>query len=130
MQGRTDLGPYIGGEINPAAGPDLARIIAPYVAALEEFHQGRVGRTILVRLPAGADVYAHQDSGIYMAAVRRSHVVVTTNEGVIFTTGDEAKQMKVGECWEVNNGKLHSIVNNGTTHRDHLMIDILPDKLF
>ena len=31
--------------------------------------------------------------------------------------------MKVGELWEINNSKYHSVVNDGDTDRIHMIID-------
>ena len=36
--------------------------------------------------------------------------------------------MQEGQCWEINNAKNHSVENNGTTDRIHLLIDIMPNE--
>jgi hypothetical protein len=38
--------------------------------------------------------------------------------------------MKLGECWEVNNAKIHGCYNLGKTDRVHLMVDIINNSLF
>ena len=36
--------------------------------------------------------------------------------------------MATGECWEINNTRLHSVENNSDIDRVHLLIDIMPNK--
>jgi hypothetical protein len=108
----------------------LKALVDPIAQELATFHEGRIARVLIVRLPAGADIYDHIDGGEYLLSVRRNHIALKTNPDVLFTIAGEAKNMKVGECWEINNGKSHGLVNNGTTDRDHLIIDILPEELF
>jgi aspartyl/asparaginyl beta-hydroxylase (cupin superfamily) len=36
--------------------------------------------------------------------------------------------MKEGECWEINNNKIHRVANNSEMDRIHLTIDIIPNQ--
>ena len=35
--------------------------------------------------------------------------------------------MLEGECWEINNTRLHAVENNSKIDRIHLLIDIMPN---
>jgi hypothetical protein len=37
--------------------------------------------------------------------------------------------LKVGECWEINNQQMHSVINDSDEHRIHLIIDIVPNEI-
>lgn len=103
-------------------------LVSPIVKSLESIHDGKVGKCVFIKMPAHKSVGEHTDKRDYLGAVRRHHIAITTNESVLFFVNKEAKNMKVGECWEINNNLLHSVENNGDTERIHLMVDILPNK--
>lgn len=106
----------------------LTELVSPIVKSLESIHDGKVGKCVFIKMPAHKSVGQHRDSLDYLGAVRRHHIAIVTNENVIFFVNNESKNMKVGECWEINNNLLHSVENNGDSDRIHLMIDILPNK--
>jgi quercetin dioxygenase-like cupin family protein len=61
-----------------------------------------------------------------MNSVHRYHIPIITNENVEFDIAGEKNKMLPGECWEIHNGKLHSVSNSGSSDRVHLIIDIFP----
>ena len=105
----------------------LWKLIEPIVKDLEQKVMGKMGKVILVKLPAGKKVGKHNDHGDYLDVVRRFHIPIFTNDNVVFTINNEFKNMKVGECWEINNSKVHDVSNNGNTDRVHLLFDIMPN---
>jgi aspartyl/asparaginyl beta-hydroxylase (cupin superfamily) len=44
----------------------------------------------------------------------------------VFGVGDEEINMAVGDCWEINNSKIHYVNNYSEVDRIHLLVDILP----
>jgi hypothetical protein len=36
--------------------------------------------------------------------------------------------MGTGECWEINNSRIHYVNNGSKIDRVHLLIDIMPNK--
>lgn len=106
--------------------PDLWELIRPIVEELESSVNGKMGKVVLINLPENKNVSEHKDKGDYLDIIRRFHIPIFTNENVLFTINDETKIMKSGECWEINNSKLHSVKNEGSKNRVHLMIDIMP----
>ncbi|MEL6865420.1 MAG: aspartyl/asparaginyl beta-hydroxylase domain-containing protein, partial [Bacteroidota bacterium] len=53
----------------------------------------------------------------------RIHIPITTNDQVSFVLGGEQLRMLPGECWYTNVNFTHSVANNGSTDRVHLVID-------
>lgn len=106
----------------------MIELVSPIVKSLELIHDGKVGKCVFIKMPAYKSVGEHVDRMDYLGAVRRHHIPIVTNKDVIFFVNKESKNMKVGECWEINNSFLHSVENNGATDRIHLMVDILPNK--
>ena len=60
----------------------------------------------------------------------RLTVPIDNNEGVAFYLNDTVVPMKVGECWYLRLTNPHRVINNGTTDRINLTIDMIPnDKI-
>jgi hypothetical protein len=96
------------------------------VKDLELMCQGVSGRVLLINLSANKDVSEHTDKGDYLSTVRRFHIPIITNDLVSYTVNGERINMKQGECWEINNLKSHSVLNDSSIDRVHLLIDIFP----
>jgi hypothetical protein len=107
---------------------EIWKLVRPIVNYLEDIHDGKVGRIMISKLLAGEDVDVHMDPGQYAGVVRRNHVPIETNDGVIFSVAGESVNMKEGECWEINNNKPHGIKNKYKLDRVHLIIDVIPNK--
>jgi hypothetical protein len=106
--------------------PVLWELVKPIIEDLEHIHNGKVGKSLLIKLPAHASIEDHYDSGQLLGVSRRNHVVITTNPDVSFIVDTDTVHMKQGECWEINNDKRHEVINAGDTDRVHLLVDIIP----
>jgi len=85
---------------------------------------GFIVRAILVKLKANTSILPHTDNLTTLDKNNRFHIPVITNKKVLFTVGDEVKNLKEGEVWEINNGKkLHSVTNNSDKDRVHIIVD-------
>jgi hypothetical protein len=86
---------------------------------------GKLLRALLVKLTAGKSIRPHVDIvGGSLIVCRRIHIPIQTNENCFFTVGDDKKNLKLGEMWEINNDKkMHSVDNLGETDRIHLIVD-------
>jgi hypothetical protein len=115
---------------NTILNKDLYEIVWPIIEELEIQHNGTHGRVFLAKLPAKKVITPHADWQEYLLVSRRNHIPVVTNANVHFTVGDETINMKTGEIWEINNSKVHGVVNDGEDDRVHLIIDIIPNELF
>lgn len=118
--------PYL--VVKKSNNEDLINLIMPIINKLEEIHEGRVGKVLFIDLPPIKDVLPHTDKRDYLNMARRHHIPIITNDNVNFYVNGESINMKEGECWEINNSLMHSVDNQGTTNRVHLMIDIMPEK--
>jgi hypothetical protein len=85
---------------------------------------GEIVSFMLVNLPSKKQVMPHVDWLPFASKFDRFHIPIITNDDCIFTVGDESKNLKVGELWEINNDKfIHSVYNGGETDRVHIIMD-------
>lgn len=108
----------------------LNELTAPIVKKLETMLGGKVGKCVFINLPAGKKVMPHVDLGYYLNSVHRCHIPIQTHEDISFTLGGESIYMREGLGYEINNSRQHSVDNNSTVDRIHLMIDIMPPHIF
>ena len=90
------------------------------------YGKGGMIRCILVKLAAGGRICQHIDNKMSPEAnaIHRVHIPIITNDDVIFKIGGELKNMKKGECWEINNlEKQHGVNNYSSVDRIHLIFD-------
>jgi uncharacterized protein YajQ (UPF0234 family) len=91
---------------------------------LKYFSKGYVVRAILVKLKAKSKIDPHIDTGFSLEKCKRIHIPIISNSKTFFTVGEETKNLKEGEMWEINNsGKTHSVENNDNKDRVHLIVD-------
>lgn len=102
--------------------------ISDIICDLQRRFNGRVAKSNIVRLDAGCFIPEHSDNFEYLRMVHRFHIPILTNPDVIFKVGEESINMKEGECFEIDVSLLHSVWNNGSTPRIHLIIDIMPNE--
>lgn len=95
---------------------------------LEKIHGGVCSLAMIVKLLPNGDIIPHKDDNQYLGVVRRHHIPLKTNNKVLFHVDNDSINMKVGECWEINNSKTHYVTNNSDEDRIHLIIDIMPNK--
>ncbi len=57
----------------------------------------------------------------------RLTIPIDNNDGVSFYLNDTLVPMNVGECWYLRLTDPHRVVNNGTTDRINLTIDVIPN---
>jgi hypothetical protein len=88
------------------------------------FDNSKLGRIIAAKLHPGSAIKLHKDEGDYVKAHDRFHLVITTNSDVKFTCEAEEIHMNAGEIWWFDNKKEHSVVNNGSTERIHVVVDM------
>jgi aspartyl/asparaginyl beta-hydroxylase (cupin superfamily) len=93
---------------------------------------GKIMRALLVKLTSGKSIRPHVDTvGFSLVIGRRIHIPIQTNNNCFFTVGDDRRNLKLGELWEINNDKkMHSVENFGDTDRIHLIVDWIEESLF
>jgi hypothetical protein len=87
---------------------------------------GRIIRSMIARMPAGARIDPHRDSHPSFACGHRIHVPIDTNPRVRFTVDGRPFNLQAGRVYEINNLKTHSVINKGATDRTHLIFDYVP----
>ena len=107
----------------------LADVAVPIMQDIIERHyptDGEVVRAMAASLRAGESIKAHSDIHQSFHCGHRIHVPITTNPKVWFTINGRPYQFEVGQAYEINNQKQHSVVNNGNEDRITFIFDYIP----
>jgi len=89
---------------------------------------GVIIRAMAAKLLAGGRINPHYDSHVTFRHSHRIHVPITTNPRVRFTIDGKPFQLKVGEAYEINNQKTHSVINAGKEDRITFIFDYMPPE--
>lgn len=84
----------------------------------------RLGRVMINKIAPGGVIYPHADTPSHTAYYSRFHVVLQSNPGVVFRSGDERVYMETGTAWWFDNAKEHEVINNSADDRIHMICDI------
>lgn len=100
--------------------PALRPIIFALMARVEATHLGGV---LITRIPAGARVLPHADTGWHPRHFGvKLYVPLASNDKCVFRVEDEEAVMRVGEVWWIDNTRVHEVINDGDTDRETLII--------
>ena len=142
--GRWDVLPLRGpkGAIHPvtmiATNPGVktfedapALASCPYFRSVMESFDAEIRGARLLRLTPGSTVKEHTDHE-YTGddGTLRVHIPVVTNPGVSFMMNGTCVPMEAGSAWVLRLIDPHSVANNGTTARVHMIVDLtMNDRL-
>jgi hypothetical protein len=87
---------------------------------------GTIIRAMAARLLAGGRILPHRDSHPSFGAGHRIHVPIATNPRVRFMIDGRPVKLEVGHAYEINNQKVHSVMNKGSEDRIHFIFDYVP----
>ena len=87
---------------------------------------GTIIRAMAAKLLGGGRINPHFDSHPTFRHSHRIHVPITTNNRVRFMIDGRPYRMKVGEAYEINNQKTHSVINSAVEDRITFIFDYLP----
>ncbi len=87
---------------------------------------GTIIRAMAAKLKAGGRINPHVDSHLSCRISHRIHVPITTDPRVRFMIDGRPYHLEVGEAYEINNQKQHSVMNNSKTDRITFIFDYLP----
>jgi Aspartyl/Asparaginyl beta-hydroxylase len=87
---------------------------------------GTIIRAMAAKLLAGGRILPHRDTHPSFGAGHRIHVPIVTNPRVRFMIDGRPYQLQVGEAYEINNQKVHSVMNKGTADRINFIFDYVP----
>ena len=116
-----------------AGWPRIADAALPLMNDILSRHYppgGTVIRAMAAKLLAGGKITPHVDRHPSFHSGHRIHVPITTNPRVRFMIDGQPYQFQVGEAYEINNQKTHSVMNKGTEDRITFIFDYVPaDKV-
>ena len=110
-------------------GERLAHVTRPVMQEITKKHcptGGEVIRAMAAKLLAGSNIKSHSDTHESFHCGHRIHVPITTNPKVWFTIDGRPYQFKVGQAYEINNQKQHSVMNKGAEDRITFIFDYIP----
>ena len=87
---------------------------------------GTIIRAMAAKLLSGGRINPHFDSHATFRKSHRIHVPITTNPRVRFMIDGKPYRMQVGNAYEINNQKTHSVMNSGQQDRITFIFDYLP----
>jgi len=116
--------------ITREAGWDrLADVAQPLMDSIIARHYppgGTILRAMAARLEVGGTIKPHTDAHASFRASHRIHIPLTSNARVRFTLDGRPCPMTVGRVYEINNQKIHSVMNRGTQQRISFIFDYCP----
>jgi hypothetical protein len=92
-----------------------------------------LGRACLSRILPGHQIYPHVDADWRpdpgkWSGITRYGVVIETNPNCLLIAGDHSIHAEEGTVYYFDKSQLHSAINNGTTPRTHLYMDVFEPK--
>lgn len=105
---------------------DIAMPIIDHV--IDTYYQpgGILLRAMAAKLKANGRINAHTDSLRSFHMGHRVHVPITSNSGVRYTISGKPYSFDVGNVYEINNQKKHSVMNMGSEDRISFIFDYVP----
>jgi len=118
------------GEVHRDAGWNrLADTAMPLVEHIINTHYqpgGTILRAMAANLKAGGQIHPHMDALRSFHMGHRIHVPITTSSKVRFMIDGRPYQFEVGQAYELNNQKRHSVMNRGKEDRITFIFDYVP----
>ncbi len=126
----TNASNWPNAEVRKEPGWDrIADVAVPVMHEILEKHYpagGTIIRAMAAKLVAGGKIKPHNDSHPSFHCGHRIHVPITTNPRVRFMIDGRPYKFQVGQAYELNNQKQHSVMNKGTEDRITYIFDYVP----
>lgn len=87
---------------------------------------GTIIRAMAAKLKSGGVITPHRDTHQSFTHSHRIHIPLTTNDGVRFMINGRPLRFEVGQAYEINNQRNHSVINIGACDRITFIFDYLP----
>jgi len=87
---------------------------------------GTIIRAMAAKLLAGGKITPHVDTHPSFHRGHRIHIPITTNPRVRFMIDGRPHKLQVGQAYEINNQKIHSVMNKGKEDRITFIFDYVP----
>jgi aspartyl/asparaginyl beta-hydroxylase len=119
--------------ITREAGWDLlAEAAVPLMEHIIRHHYqpgGTIIRAMAAKLLPGEVITPHRDSHPSFHHGHRIHIPIKTNPRVRFMIDGKPYKFEVGQAYEINNQKTHSVMNKGAEERINFIFDYVPPEL-
>lgn len=89
---------------------------------------GTIIRAMAAKLKVGGKITPHKDAHQSFHIGHRIHVPITTNPRVRFMIEGRPYHLEVGQAYEINNQKMHSVANKGKEDRITFIFDYVPPE--
>lgn len=126
----TDGSDWPESEVRKEPGWDrLADVAVPLMQSIIDKHYppgGTIIRAMAAKLLAGGRIDPHVDMHPSFHCGHRIHVPITANPRVRFMIDGRPYQLEVGQAYELNNQKQHSVMNKGSDDRITFIFDYVP----
>jgi len=126
----TDGSNWPNTEVRKEPGWDrLADVAIPLMHGIIDNHYpkgGTIVRAMAAKLVAGGKINPHTDKHPSFHCGHRIHVPITTNQRVRFIIDGRPYQFEVGQAYELNNQRQHSVMNKGNEDRITFIFDYVP----
>jgi len=109
--------------------PRIAEAALPVMNEIIEKHYppgGTVIRAMAAKLLSGGIINPHTDRHPSFHVGHRIHIPITTNPRVRFMIDGRPYRFRIGEAYEINNQKTHSVMNKGDEDRITFIFDYVP----
>lgn len=119
-------------EVSKESGWDLlADVAMPLMHKIIEQHYppgGTIIRAMAAKLLVGGVIKPHVDAHPSFHVGHRIHIPITTNSRVRFMIDGKPNRLAVGNAYEINNQKQHSVMNKGKEDRITFIFDYVPPE--
>jgi hypothetical protein len=126
----TDGSNWPASDVRKEPGWDrLADVAVPVMHEIIKKHYsagGTIIRAMAAKLVAGGKIKPHHDKHPSFHCGHRIHIPITTNPRVRFMIDGRPYQFQVGQAYELNNQKQHSVMNKGSEDRITFIFDYVP----
>lgn len=106
----------------------LADAVRACGGAIAAHFGGQIVKLMLAELPPGGLIAPHRDQAPALRLSHRCHVPVTTNPGVEFRIDNLPMTLREAVAYEIDNTRVHEVINRGDTPRVHLICDVMPPE--
>ncbi len=118
------------GEIYHESGWErLADVAVPLINHIIDTYYtpgGTLLRAMAAKLKAQGRIHAHRDALRSFHMGHRIHVPLTSGPGVRYTISGKPYRFEVGQVYELNNQKKHSVMNMSQEDRISFIFDYVP----
>jgi len=95
-----------------------------YIKSVIDTFKTKVEAVRFMNLKANSIIKPHCDKGSsFEEGYARLHIPITSNDEVKFILSGVDYKMELGKCYYIDAHNTHSVINRGTSHRVHLLID-------